>query len=53
MKKKFKYTDRDRPLLPVEKEILRNTIYAMEQRERDYIFELLLPQKENQDNEKK
>ena len=53
MEKKFKYTDKERPLLPVEKEILRNTVYAMEQRERDFIFELLLAQRENQSNEKK
>ena len=52
MTKKFKYTDKERPLLPVEKEILRNTIYAMEQRERDFIFELLLAQKEGQNEEK-
>ena len=47
MQKKYKYTDKERPLLPVEMEILRNTVYAMEQRERDYIFELLKAEREN------
>ena len=39
---KYRYTDKDRPLLPTEKEVIRNLVFGMEQRERDFILELLL-----------
>ena len=45
--KKYKYTDRERPLLPAEKEAIRNLVFGMEPREREYILELLLADKEN------
>lgn len=45
--KKHKYTDKERPLLIGEKEALKNLIFGMEQREKEYALELLLYDKEN------
>ena len=45
--KKYKYTDKERPLLSAEKEIIRDLVFGMEPREREYILELLLADKEN------
>ena len=45
--KKYKYTDKERPLLSAEKEAIRNLVFGMEPREREYILELLLADKEN------
>ena len=44
---KYKYTDKERPLLVGEKEAIRNLVFGMEPREREYILELLLADKEN------
>lgn len=47
MIRKYKYTDKERPLLPAEKEIIRNLVFGMEPREKEYVLELLLADKEN------
>ena len=44
---KFKYTDRERPLLVGEREAIKSLVFGMEQRERDFVLELLLADKEN------
>lgn len=44
---KYKYTDKERPLLKQEKESIRNLIFGMEPREKEYALELLLYDKEN------
>lgn len=50
---KYRYTDKNRPLLPAEKEAIRNLVFGMEQRERDFVLELLLADKENPIKEEK
>lgn len=45
--KKYKYTDKERPLLIGEKEALKKIIFGMEPREREYALELLMYDKEN------
>ena len=44
---KYKYTDKERPLLSAEKEAIRNLVFGMEPREREFVLELLIADKEN------